>query len=85
MNKKEIKEKIISGIIEQLCIDTYYTSVTSETDIRKDLGVNSLDSVELIMRIEEAFDIEIEDNKWTELKTVQDITDHLCGVFSITK
>ncbi|MFH5881028.1 MAG: acyl carrier protein [Candidatus Izemoplasmataceae bacterium] len=48
-----------------------------ESDLTDDLGADSLDAVELIMAIEEEFDVEIDDTAAQEIKTVQDIVDYL--------
>ena len=45
--------------------------------MKEDLDADSLDAVELIMAVEEEFDIEIPDDKATEIKTVQDIVDYI--------
>ncbi|MDR0888451.1 MAG: acyl carrier protein [Coriobacteriales bacterium] len=48
-------------------------SVTMDADINEDLGADSLDAVELIMSLEEEFDIEIEPEKAESLHKVSDI------------
>lgn len=48
-----------------------------ESDLTDDLGADSLDAVELIMAIEEEFDVEIDDTAAQEIRTVQDIVDYL--------
>ena len=45
--------------------------------LKEDLEADSLDAVELIMAVEEEFDIEIPDEKAAEIKTVQDIVDYI--------
>ena len=46
-------------------------------NLKEDLEADSLDAVELIMAVEEEFDIEIPDEKAAEIKTVQDIVDYI--------
>ena len=46
-------------------------------NLKEDLDADSLDAVELIMAVEEEFDIEIPDEKAAEIKTVQDIVDYI--------
>lgn len=70
-----IEERVVQIISEQLGVRP--EEVTPEADLVDDLGVDSLDSVELIMAIEEAFNIEISDEEAAKLRTVQDITDYL--------
>lgn len=71
------KEKIVSIIAEQLSVDV--ESVRPGSEFVDDLGADSLDLVELIMAMEEAFDIEISDEKAEKVVTVQDYFD-LLGV-----
>lgn len=50
-------------------------SVTLESKIAEDLGADSIDAIELIMGIEEEFDIEISDDEAMAIKTVGDLVD----------
>ncbi len=68
-------EKLRAIIAEELGVDK--DEVTPEASLSEDLGADSLDAVELIMAIEEEFDVEIEDSEATKIKTVQDILDYL--------
>ncbi|MES3038445.1 MAG: acyl carrier protein [Bdellovibrionota bacterium] len=67
--------KIKEIIVEQLGVDP--EKVKSEASFIDDLGADSLDIVELVMAMEEEFDIEIPDEDAEKLKTVQDVTDYL--------
>ena len=69
-------EKIRSIISEQLSIDDVDT-ITLDTSLTEDLEADSLDAVEVIMALEEEFDIEIPDQKIKELVTVGDIVEYL--------
>ncbi len=64
-------DKIREIIVEQLDVDE--DKVTSEASITEDLGADSLDVVDLVMSIEESFDIEIPDEEVENIKTVGDI------------
>ncbi len=68
-------EKIKSIIAEELGVEQ--DTIESSSNLTDDLGADSLDAVELIMAIEEEFDIEIDDTAATKIKTVQDIVDYL--------
>jgi len=63
--------KVIDVICEQLVVNK--EDVNSESDIVQDLGADSLDVVELIMAIEEEFDIQISDDEAEKIVTVGDI------------
>jgi len=64
------QDKVKQIIIEQLSVEE--SEVTPTASFVDDLGADSLDRVELIMAFEEAFDIEIPDDKAESIKTVQD-------------
>lgn len=64
-------DKIREIIVEQLDVDE--DKVTSDASITEDLGADSLDVVDLVMSIEESFDIEIPDEEVENIKTVGDI------------
>nr|AAW79289.1 chloroplast acyl carrier protein [Isochrysis galbana] len=64
---EEIEEKVKGIIAEQLGVEI--GSVTPDASFTEDLGADSLDAVELIMAIEEAFDIEIPDEEAETMTT----------------
>jgi acyl carrier protein len=66
-------EVVKQVLIDGLSVDD--AAVTLEASINDDLGADSLDAVELIMSLEEEFDLEIDSSKAEELKTVKDIVD----------
>ncbi len=68
-------DKIKSIIVEQLDADE--AEVTMEANIQDDLGADSLDVVDLVMSIEENFDIEIPDEDVENIKTVGDIVKYI--------
>jgi acyl carrier protein len=63
--------KIKSILEDQL--DLEEDQVTLEADIAEDLGADSLDVVDLVMAIEDEFDIQVPDEKIEEIRTVGDI------------
>ena len=69
------EEKVIEIIVEQLSVDK--DKVVPGASFVDDLGADSLDLVELIMAMEEAFDIEIPDEVAEKITTVQDAIDHV--------
>ncbi len=68
-------EKVRAIIAEELGIEE--EEITLESDLSDDLGADSLDAVELIMEIEQEFDVEIDDSAAQNIKTVKDIVDYL--------
>jgi len=62
------EEKVKEIIVEQLGVDA--SEVTIEAKFIEDLGADSLDTVELVMALEEEFDIEIPDDEAEKLITV---------------
>jgi acyl carrier protein len=70
-----VLEKIRSIIADELGVEE--DSIDVDSHLTDDLGADSLDAVELIMAIEEEFDLEIDDSSATKMKTVQDIVDYL--------
>ena len=75
MSSEEILEKVKGIIVEQLGVTD--TAVTMEASFIDDLGADSLDIVELIMDIEEEFDIEIPDSDAEKVVTVGDVVDYI--------
>ena len=73
--KKEIVEKVKQIISEQLGVDE--GEVTPGASFTDDLGADSLDQVELVMALEEAFDVEISDEDAEKIRTVQDAVDYI--------
>ena len=72
---KEINEKVKQIISEQLGVDE--AEVTPSASFVDDLGADSLDTVELVMAFEEAFDIEIPDEDAEKIRTVSDAVDYI--------
>ena len=70
-----VEEKVREIIVDQLGVDE--KQVTDEAAFIDDLGADSLDTVELVMMIEEEFECEIPDEVAENLHTVQDMLDYL--------
>lgn len=68
-------EKIREILVEQFGVDE--STITPNTSFVDDLGADSLDVVELIMAIEEAFDMEIPDGEAENIETVKDAVEYL--------
>lgn len=70
-----ITERVIDIVAEQLGVDK--EKVTSSTSFINDLGADSLDTVELVMELEEEFDIDIPDDVAETIQTVGQAIDHI--------
>ncbi|MDJ0601303.1 MAG: acyl carrier protein [Crocosphaera sp.] len=72
---QEIFEKVKSIVVEQL--EVAEDTVTPEASFANDLGADSLDTVELVMALEEEFDIEIPDEIAEKIGTVGDAVEYI--------
>lgn len=70
-----IEKRVKEIVAEQLGVDE--SQVTNEASFMDDLGADSLDTVELVMALEEEFDIEISDENAEKIQTVQDAIDYI--------
>jgi len=70
-----VDERVKQIIVEQLGVDE--GEVTANASFVDDLGADSLDTVELVMAFEEAFDIEIPDEQAEKIRTVKDAIDYI--------
>ena len=71
----DVSSKVKKIVADHLGIDE--AKVTEESSFIDDLGADSLDTVELVMAFEEAFDVEIPDEKAEKILTVGDAISHL--------
>ncbi len=69
------EERLIEIISNQLGVGS--DNVTPDASFMEDLGADSLDTVELVMALEEEFDLEIPDSDAEKIQTVQDALDYL--------
>ncbi|MGO9519454.1 MAG: acyl carrier protein [Candidatus Korobacteraceae bacterium] len=69
------EERVKQIIVEQLGVDE--AEVTPSASFVDDLGADSLDTVELVMAFEEAFEIEIPDEDAEKIRTVQDAVTYI--------
>lgn len=75
MSSEEIFDKVKEIIVEQLGVAE--NTVTMEASFIDDLGADSLDIVELIMALEEEFDLEIPDSDAEKIVTVNDVVEYI--------
>ena len=69
-------DKIKEIIVEQLNIDDG-ALINLDTNLQEDLDADSLDAVEIIMNIEEEFDIKVDDDELENIKTIGDIVKYI--------
>jgi acyl carrier protein len=75
MSQDDILQKVRKIVSEQLSVEE--TEVAPESSFANDLGADSLDTVELVMALEEEFDIEIPDEAAEGIGTVQAAVDYI--------
>jgi acyl carrier protein len=73
MAEDTLVKEVLETIAEQLAVDV--NEVTEEKSFIEDLNADSLDLTELIMTLEEKFNVEIADDQAEKLKTVKDVVD----------
>ncbi len=71
MSDKSIEERVKDIIVDQLGVSA--DQVTPEAKFVEDLGADSLDTVELVMALEEEFDVEVPDDEAEKLQAVKDV------------
>lgn len=71
-------DKIKEVLVEQLNIDE--DEITLDADIKRDLGADSLDILQLLMAIEDEYGITIPDEELANFTTVQDVVDYMESV-----
>ena len=70
-----MKKRIVQIIARQLGIEE--TDISAQSSVVEDLGADSLDVVELVMALEEEFDLEIPDTEAEKILNVQNIFDYM--------
>ncbi|GAB5465373.1 MAG: acyl carrier protein [Candidatus Kapaibacteriales bacterium] len=72
---ENVQERVTEIIVKKLGVES--SQVTETASFTKDLGADSLDTVELIMEFEKEFDITIEDDDAEKIQTVGDVVTYL--------
>ncbi|MBP0000905.1 MAG: acyl carrier protein [Cyanobacteria bacterium SID2] len=76
MSQEQVFETVKKIVAEQLEVEI--DDIKPESNFANDLGADSLDTVELVMALEEEFDIEIPDEAAEQIATVQAAVDYIC-------
>jgi acyl carrier protein len=77
MEEKEAFERVKSAVVKQLNVNA--DEVTMEASFTKDLGADSLDTVELVMELENEFGLEIPDEDAEKIATVGDAVKYIAA------
>ncbi|MCH9757607.1 MAG: acyl carrier protein [Proteobacteria bacterium] len=75
LTKDEIKDRVAKIVSEQLGVEE--SKITIDSKFMEDLGADSLDTVELVMALEDEFDCEIPDEEAEKLKSVGEALEYI--------
>ncbi len=75
MSQTEVFDKVKKIVADQLSVES--DTINPQSNFANDLGADSLDTVELVMALEEEFDIEIPDEAAEKITTVQEAVDYI--------
>ena len=80
VDSEQVQEKILDIVSEKL--DRPRDGITTQMSFVNDLGADSLDTVELMMEIEDAFDLDIPDEDAQKIDKIQDAIDYVINAVS---
>jgi len=75
MNKEEIKEKVISILKKYTRREEVWENFNDNSDILNDLKINSARLVDIILDIEDEFDLEVDDEAMDHIHTINDVVE----------
>jgi acyl carrier protein len=74
-NQADIFEKVRDNVANKLSLDG--SKITPQSNFANDLGVDSLDAVELVMALEEQFNIKVPEEVTEKMTTIQEAVDYI--------
>ena len=69
----DLKTRVLKHLLEAVDTELDPDAVTADMQLREDLGLDSLGAVEMVMELEDEFDVKLSDEELVELKTVGDV------------
>ena len=78
MDKNQVFDKVKAVILDEL--EVAEAKVTMDTKLKEDLGADSIDAVQIIMALEDEFDIKLEDDNLEKISTVGDVVEFILQV-----
>ncbi len=78
MDKNQVFDKVKAVILDEL--DVAEAKVTMDAKLKEDLGADSIDAVQIIMALEDEFDIKLEDDNLEKISTVGDVVEFILQV-----
>ena len=75
MDRDKVREMVMKVVEDQL--GPFRSEVTDKSSFDKDLGADSLDKVEMIMELEDRFEISVDDDEIEKLQTIGEVVDFL--------
>lgn len=80
MDKQNVSEKLKEILVDKLGLDP--EEVTNDALLKNDLGMDSLDTIEIIMELEKEYTIAIPDEFYDEVKTVDDAVEYIFKIIA---
>lgn len=78
MNAENLQQRILKVVAETL--DSNPATIRPEHELKQDIGCDSLDCVEIMIALENEFEVEIDDDKFEKCTTVQDVIEYILGM-----
>lgn len=83
ISSQEIEQKVIEVLAEKSCVDA--NTISPETSLVDDLGMDSLDAMEAVFQFEEQYGVEIDDEDMRQFRKVKDVVDYIISLIKKTQ